>query len=191
MLAAALERVAKQALSPDLVEVNELAAELAKDAAGSLITGLSKTKRRVVANVIAKGIDQGWSDTVLQARIAEVVGLSPRDANALENARQGLIAQGLSPGRVSKQVAAYQKRLVRRRAAVIAQHEVRKMVNDAQRILWLQQQHDGDLSPYAVRVVKINPASNTCPICKAQNGRRHSLKDDYGPPVSPGLCLHR
>lgn len=139
-----------------------------------------------MANLISKGIAEGWTDGFLRARIAEQVGLSDRDANALENLRQGLEKQGATPGQVRKSVNRYRAALIKRRAQVIAQHEIRKVTNDAQRIVWKQAQQDGDLSPYAVRVIKVHKDGRQCrSICAPYNGRRVSLKSDWGPPFHP------
>ena len=185
-----VELALRQAVSKaqtDLVEVNEVAAELLRMQAGDLIAGLSKTRKEVVRRVLAQGVRRGWSDTTLRRRVAQVVALDPRRAAAVEKYRQGQLAAGVPPGRAEKQAQAYAKRLAKERVRLIADHELRKALMSAQRLVWADMQARADLSPYAVRVIRVHKDERTCSICGPQNGRRASLKADWnlGPPFHP------
>lgn len=183
---AALVRVLKAQL-PDLVEVNDAAVQIARSQAADLLAGASATKKKVVRSLIRRGMEQGWSDTVLQARIAEKAGLDPRSATALENYRAGLKANNVPPGRAERMVEAYRKRLLKHRAMVIARTETQQALMDGQREIWARQQESGDLSPYAVRVTVTHKDDRLCPTCRPEGGRRRSLKRGAGggPPFHP------
>lgn len=183
--ASLLEAVQKS--QPDLVEVNEVAAELLRMQAADLIAGLTATRKEVVRRVLAQGAKRGWSDTTLRSRIAQVVGLDPRRAAAVEKYRAGMLNDGVPPDRAERQAQAYAKRLTRERAALIADYELRKALMSAQRLVWADMQAQADFSPYAVRVIRVNKDERLCSICGPQNGRRASLKADWnlGPPFHP------
>ena len=171
---------------PDLAEVNDEAAELARQHAAALIVGLSRTNERMVREYVARALDEGWSDATLQRRIAEKVGLDPRSARAVDNYRKGLKDAGHPPGRVDRMADAYAKRLRKHRAKVIAQSETQTALMEAQRAIWKRQQEAGDVSPWAVRVTRIHKDERLCPVCRRQNGQRRSLKDPQGgPPFHP------
>lgn len=185
-----MELALRQAVAkaqPDLVEVNEVAAELLRTQAADLIVGLSRTRKEVVRRVLAQGVRRGWSDTTVRNRVAQVVGLDPRRAEAVERYRQGQLAAGVPPGRAERQAQAYAKRLTKARVALIADHEMRKALMNAQRVVWADMQARADLSPYAVRVIRVHKDERTCSVCGPQNGRRASLKADWnlGPPFHP------
>lgn len=182
---AALVAVLKAEL-PDLAEVNDVAVDIARSQAADLLAGASKTKKAVVRSLIRRALAEGWSDALLQKRIAEKAGLDPRSAQALESYRAGLKANNVPPGRMERQVEAYRKRLLKHRAAVIARSEIQQALMDAQRAIWAKQQRMGDLSPYAVRVTVTHRDERLCPTCRPQGGRRHSLRSpDGGPPFHP------
>lgn len=187
MQQALLERVSKSLPQADLADVNEVAASLIQQQAADLIVGLSATRKEVMRRVLAQGLRRGWSDTVLRARIAEVAGLDPRRATALQNYRNGMLAAGVPPARVESQTAAYAKRLLSDRVRIIAESEMRTALMNAQRLVWQDMQARGDYSPYAVRVTRVHKDERACSICKPQNGKRRSLNRDLteGPPFHP------
>ena len=185
MQAAIRSLVSKAA--PDLHEVNDVAASIARMSAGTLIADLSANKREAVRRLMMRAFKEGWSDATLQQRIAATVGLDSRYVDAVENLRQRIIAGGGTEARANKEAKAYADRLRTHRAAVIARTETRDVLARAQRELWTQQQEDGDLSPYAVRVTHVH-AGGCAQHCRKENGRRRSLKrgkDSGGPPFHP------
>lgn len=171
---------------PDLHDVNEVAAQIARTQAGRLASTLSKSKQRRLQIVISRALDQGWSDTRTQDAIAQVVGLDARYAAAVEKYRAGLQDGGMSPGKAKQAAASYAKRLLRHRAATIARSEIQQALNEAQRRLWEQQQKDQDLSRYAVRVWQVHKDERRCVMCRPMNGRRASLQHGGGYNV-PGV----
>lgn len=181
---------------PDLVEVNEVAAQIARTQAGTLVVNLTKAKQRRLRTVLARSLDQGWSDLRTQEAIASVVGLDDRYAQAVEKYRAGLLEGGMSAGKAKQAALSYSKRLLVRRAQTIAASEIQQALMDAQRLLWDQQRDDGDLSRYAVRVWRVHKDERRCAICRPMNGRKASLKTGggyvvpgvgrvVGPPVHP------
>lgn len=176
---------------PDLREVAEVAAALARVQAGALAVDLTKAKQRRLRVVIARGLDQGWSDTRLREEIASVVGLDDRYTEAVERYKAGLLDNGVSRGKANQAALSYAKRLLRARASTIAATEVQTALLEAQRLMWTQQQEDGDLSRYAVRVWRVHKDERRCKVCRPMGGQRASLKagssykGGMNPPVHP------
>lgn len=156
--------------------------------------GLTRSKQQRLRTLIARGIDQGWSDTKMEEAIRSVVGLDDRYARAVEAYRTGLIAQGHPAGKARQAANQYAARLLRSRAQRIARTEVQKALLDAQRLMWTQQQEDGDLSRYAVRVIRLHKDERLCKVCRPLNGRRVSLRSGAGVEVQgvlfPGPPFH-
>lgn len=189
---ALVEEVRKAVPQADLVEVSEVAASLIRAQAGSLIVGLSRSRQEVVRRVLAQGVRRGWTDAVVRRRLAQVIGLDPRSAAAVDRYRAGLLASGATPKRAEREAKAYAKRLLNQRLTVVADHETRTALAAAQRVVWEQMQRDGDLSPYAVRITVVHKDERLCPTCRPQNGRRRSLNRDLGegPPFHPRCRCH-
>lgn len=172
---------------PDLREINDVAAQIAADSAANLLSDLSVTKKRTVALLVKRGIDNGWDDATLADRIAQVVGLDARYASAVENQRLALLKAGVPKGRARDLSRDYAKRLRAHRAMVIARNEVHRALCEAQRALWTHMQVSGDLSAYAVRVTVTHKDERLCVVCRPQGGKRASLKAGTGggPPFHP------
>jgi hypothetical protein len=108
------------------------------------------------------------------------VGLDARYADAVERFRAQQIAAGVPKGRVEAASKKYARRLRAQRAQTIARYEVAKVLADAQRVLWGQQQIDGEVSRYAVRVMRLHKDERLCKVCRPLNGKRASLAADGG-----------
>lgn len=171
----------------DLVEVNEVAADLLRRRAADLVSDFSVTRRETVRLILAQGVRRGLSDQTIQRRLNEVVGLDPKRAAAVQAYRTAQVAAGVKPDRAAKQAAAYAQRLTRARVKAIVGNEVHDALMQARRLVWADMQARGDYSPYAVRVTVVTKDERLCPICRPQNGRRRSLKGDPedGPPFHP------
>lgn len=174
---------------PDLREVNEIASTIARDSAAGMIANLTAEQTRKVRGLVSRAIDLGWDDATLAERVAKTVGLDLRYTMAVENFAMRTTGAGTTPlpkGILNKQVKAYKDRLRMARALRIAKTEVHAALSQAQRMLWFQQQQDGDLSPYAVRISKRRDVVSRCPVCTPENGRRRSLHNTTGgPPYHP------
>lgn len=179
--------VSKATPQADLHDVSEVAAELLRVQAGDLIASLTATQKETIRVILAQGVRRGLSDAVLRRRVAQVIGLDPRRALAVQNHRNGLLAGGVPPARAERQTGAYAKRLLRQRVEVLVTHELRVALNNAQRLVWRDMQAMGDYSPWAVRVTKVHKDERACSVCRPQNGRRRSLGRDLteGPPFHP------
>jgi hypothetical protein len=179
-----LVEVSKALPQADLVEVNDAAADLMRRQAGDLIADLSLAKKKTVRRLVAQATEEGWSDATLKRRLASVIGLDTRRAQAVQNFRTGLLKNGTPPGRAERLADQYARRLLKERIRIIAETEMRKGLRDAQRLVWKQMQERADFSPYAVRVTKVQ--DGCCATCRSENGSRRSLKDIHsGPPFHP------
>ena len=188
--------------APSLRAVNETAAELARERAGALVKEISDDQRQVIRRTVARAIDMGWTDAEVQQRLVGKIGLNKRLNDAVENYRQNLLAKGNQPGQVNRMVREYTQRLRAQRCMTIAATEVQKALNDGQRLLWQQQQEDGEVSRWAVRVWVLHKDERLCKVCRPMNGRRATLRKgggyemrvgfSPGPPVHPNCrCSER
>lgn len=171
----------------DLYDVNDIAADLIRQRAADLVVDLSRERQEVVRSVLAQAVKRGWSDTTIRHRLATVVGLDPRRAQAVERFRQARLDAGVPPSRAERLTQEYAKRQVIHRANLIADHEIRSALMLARRLVWQDMQARGDFSPWAVRVTRVHKDERLCPICRPQNGVRRSLNRDLiaGPPFHP------
>lgn len=148
--------------------------------------------------LVAKALKNGWSQDELARRIQRQVGLDARYAQAVDNYRDGLLAQGIAKGKAEQAANGYARRLRVSRAQRIAQYEVHKALQDAQRAVWAQDRAAGVMGPDKVRVWRVHKDEKRCADCRPMNGQRATLRPNgkgyvmkrsgqqvVGPPVHP------
>lgn len=176
------------------------AVAMAAHSAGSMIKGLTKADHGQISLAVADAIEEGWTEARLAKRVRQVVGLGAKNMQAVDNYRAALINKGMSPAKARREADAYATRLAKQRAAVIAQHEVRKALADGLRATWEEQQELGELSSHAVKVWRTHPDEKRCPTCKNLNGRKSAIRGGtyvskaggvlVGPPAHPNCRCH-
>lgn len=160
------------------------AAALALKRAGMMVTGIDAEKQQTISLMIARSITESWTQRELYNRLKQVVGLSPRQAEAVQRLRASLTAKKMPPSKVERQVSAYARRLIRQRAKIIATHERKMALEQAKVDGWQYQQQSGELSPLMRR--KTVAKKGCCPLCKTKNGAVHHLNDVTDiPPFHP------
>lgn len=161
------------------------AAKLALAQAGQMITGIDETKQRVIGLMVARSISESWTQRELYNRLKDVVGLSPRDAQAVENLRDGLKRQGFTPSKIDARAKAYAGRLLRRRAKLIANNERAMVLARAEADGWLRDQQNDKINPAAMR--QTIAQRGCCTRCQQEDQTTHRLDEhSHLPPFHPG-----
>ena len=119
--------------------------------AGRQITAMSQTTREAVQGIVRRAFDSGTSITQQITEIAELVGLTPRQAESIARYRQGLIEAGEKPRRVQELVERRAAAVRRMRAEVIARTESLNAVHIGQAERLAQTVRDGLLDASRVR----------------------------------------
>lgn len=146
--------------------------------------------------MVARAVDQGWTDEALGSRLQTIVGLDPMYEQAVQNYRAGRIASGDPSGKADRLAKQYAKRLQGARALKIARTEVQRSLNDGQRLIWQDMRDAGDISNHAVRVWVLHKDERLCKVCRPMNGKRAAIGKDggynvpnvgavVGPPIHP------
>jgi uncharacterized protein with gpF-like domain len=126
---------------------NPRAIAAAETQAAELVVGVNAATRQAIRDAVARAIAEGRSPAVLARELRDLVGLTPRDAQAVLNFRAHELARGVSQSVVDRRAARYADRLLRRRALTIARTETLRATNAGQKELWLQARDSGQLSP--------------------------------------------
>ena len=172
----------------DLHDVNEEAARIAGDSTGRLISELGKDGVRVVAGLVKRGLDQGWTNEELAERIAQHVGLTQSMSASIDAYRKYLIDNGTGRGKARQMSSQRAKDMRYRRALAIAQHETRWALAEAQRRMWAEMLKRGEFRPNVTRRWVTAKDERTCPVCRPLNNTRAPLTGLYkqglaGPPA--------
>lgn len=146
-----------------------MAAEVARNHATDMIQGLSSTADTAIKRLMARAIREDMDKAELQERLAQIVGLTQRQALQVENYRDGLIKNGVPRGQAREQSNRLARDLRKQRAKVIARTEMQKALNTARREQWRARFREAGDQGYARQWVTAKD-ERMCAICKPLNG---------------------
>jgi hypothetical protein len=172
--------------------VYQKAASVAQSNAGWDITGLNAQELMMVQDTLSRGLMAGWSEKSFATALKPIIGVGPRFEKAVDSYRQRLLASGYSNRDASIHTDTYRNSLLRYRAKMVAEYELRTSLGQAQRDYWRDRVTEGQLSPNAKRVFRLGPTcKNHCAVCRGLNGHESSVLDDTNaPPMHPHCCCY-
>lgn len=134
----------------------------------NLVTGITRESQRAIRRIIFNAIRDGLAPRDSAKLIRDVIGLTERQALAVDNLRRGL---GDRKG-AERTVERYSRRLLKDRALNIARTETMRASNRGQQLLWDEMVKDGliDTRRFQQRWLT-TPDDRLCPRCAPMNGQ--------------------
>ncbi len=142
----------------------------AEQHAGRLITQISEETRQAVSDIVVRSLREGGAPRQQARLIREIVGLTRRDAQAVDRFLTGAVDSGMLRSRAEQQAERMARRLLRRRAENIARTETIQASNMGTQLAWETAQDQGLLPPQTFKVWIATEDSRTCPICAVLDG---------------------
>jgi len=178
------------------------ASAFARRQAGRLITAIDESNRNAIRHIINESVSRGVDVPMTGRRIRQFIGLHPRWAGAVDKyyATQvrSLLKQGLSAEAAQERAHAvtdlYRRRLIRKRATMIARTEIQTAQNWGRQLGWQQAVSkgyvDGDSTKEWSSAYKNNPFGPPCEICGPMKGERVKWNQAFSngvfmPPAHP------
>ena len=155
---------------------------------GAKITAISDTTREAVRGIVTRTFNNGLPLAQQIAEIAEVVGLTERQALSLSHFRDGLIEAGEKPGRIETLVERRATVLRRQRAEMIARTESMDAVHVGQQEGWRQSLRDGLFKPGTLQrfwVLGPRPCPLICALIPGMNPDGVGLEIPFQTPKGP------
>lgn len=169
---------ASYGLSFDLTDPLVVAA--AERHAGQLITAVTEETIRAVRGVIVEGIREGVPPREQARQIMRLVGLTERDAGAVDRFWRGMLEAGTRQEQADARAQRYADRLLRRRAENIARTEIIRASTEGTRQGWEAAADAGLLDPRTASVIWIvTPDDRLCPRCSALGGTTVGFVDKF------------
>jgi len=159
--------------------VNERAVRFATSQSGWLIREIDSETRRAVANTVSRGLREGLAPRQQALIIRESVGLTNRDAGAVNRFFFGALESGLRPSLARERAERMAARLLKRRAENIARTETIRASNMGTQIGWEAAQDAGLLPLDTEKIWIATEDSRICPICAALNDQVVGLGDSF------------
>jgi hypothetical protein len=156
---------------------------------GLRIKGITDNTRQAVREIVERAFVAGKHPRTIVKEIQAQVGLTPKQAVAIERLRTELTAAGTPPARVEKTVARAEKKKIKERATMIARTETIQAMNDGQRASWKLLVERGllDGDAWEREWMAIVPTDGrTCPTCIALDEIRAPIDGDYEPADAKG-----
>jgi hypothetical protein len=126
---------------------NPLAVKWAKEKSANLVREVSDSTVDALRTHMVTAFEEGQHPRVAARSIMETIGLTRRQESYAANFFAKQIDLGVSPEVARKQTSKYRKKLLKRRATLIARTESIAASNQGQQQLWRQMAYAGGLSP--------------------------------------------
>jgi len=172
--------------------LNPRAVEFINQHTGELITQITEESRQAIRAIIRQAFEEGGHPYEQARKIRNYIGLTERQMRAVDNYWRRLAEDGTRPlKQVNEMADNYAKRLLRRRAELIARTETMAASNYGVRECWSQAVEEGLLDPNEVEREWIyTPDERACERCEEMDGKRAPINGTYeggivGPPLHP------
>lgn len=163
-------------VSLDLVNPDALA--WAKDYSAKLVKDIDAETRAGIRTAVSKSIASGVPVDRLARHVRAIVGLTTRQATAVSNYLDGLIAAGVAPGAADLKAAAYAARLRTSRARTIARTELIASSGAGQKTLWDRLKADGIVDAKARKRWRVTPDDRLDEeVCEPMDGQTVDLDE--------------
>ena len=147
---------------------------------GKRIVEIDEATRRAVRDIIQRAFDEGLHPYDSAKQIKQIVGLTSRQAVAVDNYSARLEAQGASGDRLSKLTDRYAAKLRKYRSENIARTETMSASNAAQQELWEQAADAGLIDRAKTRRVWITMDDDRlCPLCEPLEGVTVGFREEF------------
>lgn len=146
---------------------------------GSLIVSIEEETRKNVATMIRRSFNDGLTPRQASVGIRNVVGLTPRMENSLNNFRTKLLKK-FPESRVEKMVAAKRTKMIKHRSVVIARTELIRSVNFAQLEVWNQAADNNIIDRRTAQKEWVSVFDkNTSDVCNELDGKRALINETF------------
>ncbi len=152
----------------------------------NLIREITAESREAIRRVVLRAFEEGMHPYKSARYIRDIVGLTERQALAVDNYRRSLLAQGVPEGRALEMVNRYANRVHRRRAETIARTETIRAASAGQTLLWQEGTEEGLIEPARTwRVWIVTPDDRLCDICEPMDGQRVRMDEAFQSSIGP------
>lgn len=141
----------------------------------TLIREVSAETKMAVRRIIFNSVRDGIAPRDAAKLIRQILGLTTRQALAVDNLRKGVLERTGDVLLAERQGGRYAEKLLRVRAENIARTETMRAATTGQDLLWSQLRDGGVIPSDARRRWLTTPDDRLCPRCAPMNGREVQL----------------
>jgi len=147
--------------------------------AARLVVSVSDTQRTMLRDLILRMFSEGRPPREMLEQIERVVGLTPRDAQAVANREALLIGQGVTVSKRTTALDRYSKQLLRRRGQNIARTELISAQSQGITDAWRIAKQEGFIASSALEEWIASRGPRTCKICIGLDGQQVPVGEPF------------
>lgn len=140
-------------ISFDLADPNAI--RVAQRLAANAVVGVELETKQAIRDIIVRGFQEGIPPREQAREIMRLVGLTTRDATAVDNLWMRMMGDGVRIDQADARAQRYADRLLRARAEMIARTEIISASTQGRRLGWQEAADRGLLDPAQARIVWI------------------------------------
>lgn len=143
-------------------------------------SNLSSQQKELIRQIIFNGVQDGTRVDDILEEIKMAIGLTQRDAEAVDKRLESLLASGVPKTAAVAFASDYASKLLKNRASTISRTEVIQAYNQALQDTW-QQAKDEGIAPQNVMKewAEITLSKKTCKICRGLGRQVVPLSDNF------------
>ena len=169
---------ARFGMSFDLADPNAI--RVAESLAANAVVGVELETKQAIRDIIVRGFQEGIPPRAQAREIMRLVGLTGRDAQAVDNLWMRMMGDGVKADLADARAMRYADRLLRRRAEMIARTEMISASTQGRRLGWQQAADAGLVDPASARIVWIvSNDDRLCPTCAPMAGVTVGFYDPF------------
>ena len=154
------------------------------DRTGFLISAITESNRIAVRNIIQDAYIRGYHPDVATRHIRNIVGLTQRQSQAVDNYVNRLIEDGVAQRVALNRGEEYADRLLNYRAETIARTETMDAVNHAHQETIIQGAEQNIIpEDKTVKIFLTTPDDRRCDYCSAVDGQERGLREEFRTPL--------
>lgn len=169
--------------------VNPKTVEYLRTANLELIREVTDETRLAVRDVVQRAVEQGGAPKVQAREIRQLVGLTRRQATAVQNYEAALIEEGRKPDQIDRMTAKYREKMLNMRATTIARTETLRSSNKGAVAAWRAAADKGLMNAATLRQQWLTtPDDRMCQHCApvpAMNEGGVPLGGMFKTPIGP------
>jgi hypothetical protein len=190
---APVEKAAPKKVVP-IAPVNPYAKRWIKQSAGNLIQQhITRQQKATIRDVLLDSFSKGQRAETIVDKVRSTIGLTTREAMAVENRRILLEDKGWDVDAVRAEADDYAEELRGVRAERIARTETIAAQAEGRNEVWRLAQESGTMPPVVrvwVAIPSFGATGRTCEICEGLDGTEAAIGEAYETDLSDDVILH-
>ena len=177
---AGAEDLARSGVSLRFDLVNPRAVEWVRARAAELVVEVTEETRQAVRSLVEQAFTEGRDARRTAREIRDVIGLTDRQAQAVQRFRERLAEEGVEDLTASLRAVRYAQAQLRLRSQTIARTEIMTASHAGQDALWTEARTRGLIDPARTRRIWIATEDDRLePLCEALDGQEAEMQGPF------------